>query len=257
MERTDNGNKHIISAYVGSQDVDYNGVIRPSRMIAMLQEAGDSHLRSYGIDYQTMVNEDRQAFVVTRMTIEMYRDIRQYTDIAVRTWFDEGKSVNFPRSYDVVADGEVVAKAYSNWGLIDLENGRFVRFKDHVYSNGPFEPNAVLEMPERFRISKELELEYDHSFTVRHAQIDMNNHMNNVMYIDPMWNAIPDAGSYSIASLSIRFIHETLLGEEVEVYRSAIIEEDGRKVIYFRLISGETVRAEGRWTLRSNNNSVK
>lgn len=250
MARTDNGIKHMMDFYVGSQDVDYNGVIRPARLIAMLQEAGDSHYRTYGLDYQTMVNVDRQAFVVTRMTVECYEDITQYNKITIRTWFDVGKSVNFPRSYDIIIDDRIVAKAYSNWGLIDLDKGGFVKFKDHVYSRGPFEPNVELEMPERFRIPKELELHYDHSFTVRHAMIDMNHHMNNVMYVDPMWNAVPDAGNYSIASVSIRFIHETLLGEDVEVHRSDIVEEDGRKVIYFRLISGDTIRTEGRWTLR-------
>ena len=104
-------------------------------------------------------------------------------------------------------------------------------------------------MSERFRIPKDLDMVLDHNFTVRHSQIDMNNHMNNVMYIDPMWDAIPHAGDYVINSLSIRFFHETLLGEEVSVYRSDFVEEDGRKVIYFRLVSGGTTRTEGRWTV--------
>lgn len=249
MCNLEDGIKHVLNVRVGSQDVDGSGRVRPERIVAMLQEVGDSHLRSYGTDYKTMHDVDKKAFVVSRMTVEFYDDINEYDELKVRTWLTEGKTVNFPRNYDAVCGDKVVLKAYSNWGLIDLESGKFIKFKDHDYANGPFEPAVELEMSERFRIPKDLDMVLDHNFTVRHSQIDMNNHMNNVMYIDPMWDAIPNAGDYVINSLSIRFFHETLLGEEVSVYRSDFVEEDGRKVIYFRLVSGDTVRTEGRWTV--------
>lgn len=250
MYNIEDGIKHIREFTVGSQDVDGSGRIRPSRLAAYLQEAGDSHLRSYGVDYKTMHDEGHQAFIVSRFTVEYITDVMQYDNIKVRTWFDEGKGVNYPRSYDALVDGKPAVRAYSNWGLIDLESGRFVRFSDHIYSNGPFEPNVELEMPERFRIPKELELEPVFSFDVRHSMTDMNNHMNNVMYIDPMWDAIPDVESRRIGSFSIRFVHESLLGDRLTVLRSELISEDGRDVIYFRIVSGDEIRAEGRWTVR-------
>lgn len=250
MYNMEDGIKHIRNFEVGSQDVDGSGRIRPSRLAAYLQEAGDSHLRTFGVDYKTMHDEGHQAFIVSRFTVELIRDVVQYDKLKVRTWFDEGKGVNYPRSYDVLVDGETVARAYSNWGLIDLESGRFVKFKDHIYSRGPFEPNVELEMPERFRIPKELDFEEVFSFDVRHSMTDMNNHMNNVMYIDPMWDAIPDAGGVRIGSFSIRFVHESLLGEVLTVHRSTFTEENGRRTIYFKITGGDSIRAEGRWTVR-------
>lgn len=247
MYNLEDGLKHICTYRVGSQDTTGDGYIRPERLIALLQETGDSHLRTFGKDYMTMHNEEHLAFVITRMTIEFLGDIRIYDEIKIRTWFDKAKSVNFPRCFDAFVGDKLVLRAYSNWGLIDLDKNRFVKFQDFVYSKGPFEPLLELGIPERFKIPSDVELVYDHSFAVRFSMTDANRHMNNVMYVDPMWDAIPNIENLIVEAISIRYIHETLCGEEMNVYRSDIIEENGDKVIYFRLISNDVIRAEGRW----------
>ena len=85
MYNIEDGVKHIREFTVGSQDVDGSGRIRPSRLAAYLQEAGDSHLRSYGVDYKTMHDEGHQAFIVSRFTVEYITDVMQYDKIKVRT----------------------------------------------------------------------------------------------------------------------------------------------------------------------------
>lgn len=249
MYNLEDGLKHVCTYRVGSQDTTGDGYIRPERLIALLQETGDSHLRTFGKDYMTMHDVEHLAFVITRMTVEFLDDIRVYDELRIRTWFDKAKSVNFPRCFDAFVGDKLVLRAYSNWGLIDLDKNRFVKFQDFVYSEGPFEPLIELSIPERFKIPADVELTYNHCFTVRFSMTDANKHMNNVMYIDPMWDSIPGVENFLIESLSVRYIHETLRGEEMMVYRSDIILEDEDKVIYFRLVSNDVVRAEGRWVV--------
>jgi medium-chain acyl-[acyl-carrier-protein] hydrolase len=209
---------------VRSYEVDIRNILRPTPLIQYMQETADHQMRDLDVDYIDLWNKGRKAFVVSRMSIEVYEKIPKYTRLTARTWCTGGRAANFPRAYEIEADGKIAARAMSNWALVNVDTGRLIRYNEYDMSNYPMDEEPELQIPLRFMMPKDLGFEVVEECRVANSMIDMNMHMNNAIYSQKLYDNIPDAGKYLITSINQRFVHEAPFGSEMKIFSSGIVD---------------------------------
>ena len=216
---------------VNSHDCDLNGVLSPSGTLRYLQEIANLHTENAGCGYDRLIADGR-AFVLSRVAVDVHRPIRAYEKVIARTWPCESRGVTFFRSTQLLANGEPAAELTSIWALLHIADKSIVRVKDADY--GLIEGEALeLSAPLKFRIPQELPLAEAGRYKVGYSVCDRNMHMNNTRYPDMLCDFIPPLVGQRLSELSISFLAESHLGEELQVFAA---RDGGSGAYYFRTV---------------------
>ena len=111
---------------IESYDVQPNGCMRQSAIFRLCQKVAGDDLDKFGGSFENLVAHG-MTFVITKMEITYFADIKTYDEIEIVTHPRGVKGPSFIRDYDILKNGERVAYASSYWVLIDIEKRRFCR----------------------------------------------------------------------------------------------------------------------------------
>ena len=183
----------------------------------LLQEAAGNHARSLGYGVEQL-HARGLTWVLNRIDITIARLPRHGETITVTTWPSAGERLYVVRDFRISrSDGEVLAQAASRWLLLDLGRRRPVspernNIRVPVCATQPpaphrfSEPIAPADMPEQ-----------SWRYSVTPADLDLNNHVNNVRYME--WALAPVPGSKqtgcTLCALRIQYQAETGAGDEI------------------------------------------
>lgn len=240
-----------IKNHVRQSEVDTKNRMRPAIIIELMQEAAAQHCFSLGKDAWQMIEEDHRTWIISRMNMEIVKQIPMYTDIDVRTGRNEGKAATFPRSYDIRSNGEILAKGFGQWACVDVDNGSLVKFNDFYEGNSNFGLERIeMSLPDKFRVSPDLVFNKVSELEVTRHMTDVNGHVNNAKYVDPLWDALPLFDDYNVTGFSIYYKHECKLGETLDITMSEPERISANKVEIFQKVDvcGEN-RLQAKWIL--------
>ena len=227
---------------VNTHDTDFNGELRPGRLLAYMQESANLQLQ----EMHPSNDELRQrglAFILSRIAINQYRPIFACNKIEVRTWACESKGLLTSRSYQVLLDGEIAAEALSVWGLLDINSKKPVKISELGSDYSP-EKQLELDLPRRFVIPADAQLHLVGEHTVSYSETDRNLHMNNTCYPDMFCDYL-DLISSRPASVLINYNTEAPKGCTLKIY---LAEYDG--CYFFRSVRPDgKINAEARFIL--------
>lgn len=208
-------------------EVDMFRLLRLSALMKLHQEVGELHLHEFGTDSNRMRDEQKLAFIFTKVAIKVHRMPLMEEKIRVRTWCSSLKGVRFTRNYAVLTpDDEVLTEAKGEVTTINLETRRIVR---------PREINGL----ENFLYNEELEnsCEYPEKLSfpeceakcfsrlARFSDIDFNGHVNNTVYADIVTDCLPISVSEKpLKGFTVNYVNELLMGEELKI---SAAEHDG------------------------------
>ena len=212
---------------VRSYEVDERKYLYPWTVMRYLQEAADHQMRDEDVEYSKLLFEKHIAFVVSRISIEIYGAPHKYSTIRSRSWTIPGHGANFPRGYDLYKGDELLAKALSSWALVDTENGKLIRYKDYDMSGYSSDAEPELEIPHRFKLPNPESFEKVAEQTVLPSWCDINHHINNTVYSRILYDMIPNVQDEIITSMNIYYKHEAKLGKDFVVYRSPRMSAEG------------------------------
>lgn len=234
--------------YVSSHDVDVNNHIKPSSLQRFMMEAAMNQMKDRKPTYGELFLKN-QALILTRVTIEVFQQIEQYTEIEVQTWNCPAKGVTFVRCFEVYCEGQLMARAQTVWGVTNPQTGKLWKSGDVDFSNYESEEELDMTMPTRFRFPKDLEFVPVGSKRVRYGEVDMNMHMNNTYYVDVLWDYIPEILSKEVTSISLRYHAEAPLGSELEIAMAKLAEpvpqdEDAEDMYCFKSTVGGELNIE-------------
>lgn len=208
---------------VSSHDVDINNYIKPSLLQRYMIETADHQMRDRRPTYYELFM-DGKAFILTRISIEVYGQIRKYDKLDVQTWRCPEKGATFTRCFAVMRSEEVMAKGYSVWAVVNHRTGKLCKASEVDLSSYEIEEPHPMNIPNRFRLPKELDFEKVGEKTVLYSDVDINLHMNNTMYPDMLWNLIPGIRDKAVTSVNLRFQKEAPLGADIEIYMAKMPE---------------------------------
>ena len=210
-------------------DTDANREMRPSEVLAYMQECANHQFRTHAKTLDRMRDEDGVGFILSRIAIDFLAPIRAYEQIEVRTATCEGRALCFPRRFEILRDGEVVARAMSHWAMVNVRDRSLLRVADAPLSFGD-EPEIEVSAPIRFRAPRELVFEQVGERRIGYADLDYNMHMNNTKYPDTVCDFLPDPLGVRVTGMSLAYHREAAYGDLLAVERAT----DGEGNFYIR-----------------------
>jgi len=125
------------------------------------------------------------------------------------------------------ADGSPCVKTWSIGGFVSFESGRLARLPKQEADKLRLDPKIDMEYLDRHIVLPEISFHPLPEFPVRRGDIDFNDHMNNVRYMEAALELLPDG--YPITGFRIEFKNSAKLGDIL--YPSLTETEDAAYVL--------------------------
>ncbi len=221
-----------------------------------MEEAAALHAAELGFSVEELARRGL-AWALTRMWIEFdeWPDLggevlndEESTWVRVVTWPVSAERLQYRRDFLLTWRGRTVARAVTDWVVLNLESRRAERLPEFITALRPENPERVMEVGGP-RLPGQESAPVLASFAVRRSDIDRNNHVNNACFAEWTAESAPDGigGSRRLKSLQMLFRAEGLYGDTV-VVRGGNDTEGGFLHGLFRLSDGrELVRARSVW----------
>jgi acyl-ACP thioesterase len=204
-------------------DLDCRGRLKFSALLRMVHIAADVNATELGVGF-TDLNPLGISFVLQRFSAAAFRLPVYGEEIRLRTWPADIVRGTFIRKGDMYAtDGKKLMEWASLWLLFDI-NARKIRKPSALPSPliglgalGTTTEPAKIEIPPDWpQWGDELST---HTHTVRYADTDTNNHMNNAIYGDVVGNAAypTNTAPPPWQSLHINYQAEARPDEEIKI----------------------------------------
>ena len=216
---------HIENYRTRWHDTDADRIIRPSQLMVYLQETANLHMIAAGQSLDELRDTQNLAFILTRMSLEIFSHVGAHEHIRVRTWITYGKGCNYPRYFVMERpDGTIVAQACSHWVLLDLNTHLPCRADAYRYNYDPEEPLDLVP-PRRFVMPDEMICVGERKIV--YSDLDYNGHMNNTRYPDMVCDFLPDGTVPLIRAMHFNYVKEGSAGATLRVMRGQRTGEDG------------------------------
>ena len=174
--------------------------------------------------YTSNINGEDRATKINAFTIT---GIKYGDKIHIKTWSRGAVLASCFRDFEVYnRNNELCAIATSKWTAIHLEKG-LIRMNDDIIGKYDTEDKKVFD---DFNFSKIKEPEnslLSYEYTVQRRDIDINNHMHNLYYLDLAYEALPKDvyENYSFDNVEIMYKSGAYLGDKLKCFYKEIDNE--------------------------------
>jgi medium-chain acyl-[acyl-carrier-protein] hydrolase len=203
---------HIIRNY----EAGPNGRLAPYHLANYFNEAAGIHAEKLGWGIDSM-QEDGETWVMTRFYLNINRLPAAGEKVVVRTRPSGADRVQAYRDFDMATpDGEILVLGTSAWVIIKLNVRRPVPTPQKIQELGEQFGSRWLKLPDqKLRLPSKSGAEF--GFKVRKTDLDINNHVNNAVYIGWVTESVPENiyEKSELRELDVVFRAEAFYGDEV------------------------------------------
>lgn len=187
-------------------------------ILAILEDVACIHsdIAGYGI---TNINETRVTWLLLEWKVQIIKRPKYGEKVIAKTWSKESKKCYTFRDFEVCDEkGNTIIIASSKWVLMDVDKGKIKTIDDELIKH--YEPEINLKSFEDEGFEKNREPEQSEITTVykvKKNDIDVNNHMHNINYIDLANEILPEyvCEKGELNYIRITYKKEIKLGETV------------------------------------------
>ncbi len=211
----DNTWKHKEIYPVRAFELDRSNSAPLQTLCNYMEDAAGKHADKLGLSIDRMQSLGL-TWVMARLQIELFRQPAEGENVRLATWPVEMQRLQFRRDFLLEDDaGQPIAKAISQWVIVNMQTRRVERIPDFVSNHRPEDPEKVMEECD-WRMAPQAESPVRGLFRVRLSDIDRNRHVNNVRLIDWVIESAPPAlEGGQLRRLELVFRTEGLYGDTV------------------------------------------
>lgn len=210
------------------------------------QEMGGSHAAAKGLSIETLRAEKNWTWVITRNRIRFYNIPHWNSEVKLETWTHEGYRLNCPRIIKGYVKDELCFEAITHWVLLDLGRKRPIRPSDIVGMLPPPEAEerkwdpALDKLPKWEEVEK-IELLERYSPIPHYYDVDLNKHINNVVYIRWIMESLSDnfIDTHSPRLFDVQWISQSYESDRLYVETAIMDNEDGKIRMIHRIMRQE------------------
>jgi acyl-ACP thioesterase len=219
-------------------------------MFSFMQESAGRHADALGVSIHHLHSEN-YTWLLSRLKIKIYSYPGWNSRIRIRTWPSGTRRLFALRDFELAGDDDhVVAAAVSAWLVLDIQKRRPVRISPFAERLKPIEGDHILpDSLDKLPVADDCE--HEKNFIVRHRDLDINQHVNNVSFVEWVLESVPPVVPKTSvpAELEINFLAEAFYEDRI---RAACQGRDSRNTIFhhslFRQQDGrELARARTIW----------
>lgn len=174
------------------EDYNKDSTLKLSAILKILENAGNCHSDSVG-DSVIAGSNNGKAWVLTDWKLEIISYPVYGNKIKTQTWSQEVKSpFCVMRDFLLYADGELCVKGTTQWVLFDLNTGKISRVEPDLINKYLPESKKVFEETRLSKIIEPQDFAIEKEITLRRCDIDFNEHVHNICYLDFAAEALPE-----------------------------------------------------------------
>lgn len=210
--------KHKEQFTVRSYEVDPSGTVPLPKIADYFQEAAGKNAHDLHLDISDL-QEKGSTWVLFRLHIKISSFPERWQKIIVNTWPSSGDGIRAFRDYELVdKSGRQMGAGVSQWMVLNIKNRRPMRMPKEVMELGlNVEKHPLPVDKEPFK--KIEEPDYKTVREVSRYDLDMNNHVNNVKYIEWMTGFLPESAvnNKKCIEIKLQYHRETSAGSTISI----------------------------------------
>lgn len=212
----------IIDAYL----TDFRGKATLPMIGGFMLQCATKHAEERGFGY-TYMTDRKRAWVLSRMAIELYEYPKNDSIFVVNTWVADVNRLFTERRFSFENEiGEEIGFARSLWASIDLETRKPTSILDleDLVSFVNKEKECPIENLNKISPLTTEEAYKTATFEVKYSDIDINQHLNSMKYIEHLIDAfnIDLFREKDIKRFEINYISEGRYGETIDINQKEI-----------------------------------
>ena len=195
---------------IRASEVDFQQKATLPAICDLLQEVAGNHAQKLNFDI-TDLQEEKLTWVLHRLfiKIERYPDWRE--TITIETWPSSGDGLRAYRDF-LIKDTEdkIIGRCLSYWLMMNIESRRPTRIPKEILEMAPINIDHVLTV-NKANFAEIQNPDNKISYEVRKTDLDLNQHVNNVRYVEWALSCLPEKSN--IRELDIQFLAESVAGD--------------------------------------------
>jgi len=193
----------------------------------MLQDTAAEHATLLNLGYKALIEHDF-AWVLSWVKVEIAESPKFAEELRIKTWPKKKYKLYSLRDFFIYnKDDQIIIRASTAWLPINMKSKRIIDTSALPASiNYMEEETAINELPSK--VTEPGNREFILSKKMRYADIDLNQHVNNIRYIELIMDSFSKE-QYQRSRLkfiTVNFISESKYSDEIEVYKSKDSAED-------------------------------
>ncbi|MCR4580012.1 MAG: hypothetical protein K5681_06680 [Treponema sp.] len=217
------------------EDFAADGTLQLGAIMKILENSGNKHSDMAG-DNILKGSSSGIAWIMTDWMLDISSYPKYGDKLSASTWSETVKQpLACMRDFELYSNGKSVVRGLTKWVLVDLKSGRPLRVSPELIEKYQPEDKALFEdskmpkiaMPAAEDFTKETKI------TLRRGDIDFNNHVHNLTYLDFALEALP-AAIYEEKKTSfskVRIAYKTGI-KAGEAITCRYAEMDGKHIVY-------------------------
>ncbi len=212
---------------VHSYEVGPHGHASIQTLCNYFQEAAGNHAEALGVSRDAMLTRGT-AWVLMRLRMQVDHYPAWKDTVQLETWPSGIDGLFATREFVLRdAEGTALGCGTSAWAVIDVARRRPTRVPDDLYAIEPPDRARPLAFASR-RVPALERVDHARRFDVRFSDLDLNEHVNNVRYVEWAIEALPEAtltAQYPV-EVDIAFRAETTFGARIVTEAQQIPEAE-------------------------------
>jgi acyl-ACP thioesterase len=198
---------------IRSSEVSPEGKAKLQSICDLLQETAGNHALELNFDV-SQLRQKNLTWMLHRLHVKMNSFPEWRDHISIKTWPSSGDTLRAYRDFLIEdSEGNNLGRCLSYWLMINTDTKKPIRMPEEVLRMAPSNSKHVLEIKKN-RIEVNQKIEGSKTFKVRRSDLDVNQHVNNVKYIEWALEALPS--DKWVNEIDIEFRAECTEHEEVK-----------------------------------------
>ena len=128
------------------------------------------------------------------------------TEVTVKTWPRKFEKVSSWRDFEVYDEkNNLIVLATTEWVLINIENMGIAKITEDMKEGYGLVNKSAFEEDVKAKMQEDSESNLAYEYKVRRSDIDSNGHVNNVVYVDLAYNAMPEEIALDFQNVEIYY----------------------------------------------------
>ena len=217
---------------IGIREINLKNQLSNYGILAFLEDIATSHSNTVGYGVKD-VPIKKGAWLLMDWQLEVKNRPAFDETITVKTYAVSSNKPSYHsyRNFELYdKNNNLIATATSKWLFYNFEQRKIVKLDEEMLKL--FEPEGDLKKVEEkiTKLKEPTSYEKMIEYQVRRENIDVNKHMNNLVYLKLANEILPDEVYFGneLNNLRINYKHQIRLGETVKIYYTM---EDNKHII--------------------------
>ena len=214
---------------VGNRDVGNNNRATNKAILKYLENIACSHSDMVGYGMNT-IEKTNVVWILLDWKFQVIDRPTYGQTIKVKTWSRKMERSYAYRDFEVYDENErILARATTKWVFLDAGTRKIQRIPEEISLKYQQETQKHVFEEEIEKIHEPEDENTSIQVKIRRTDIDINNHVNNLNYLDLAYEVLPeDIYSSNLKNVRITYKHQTEPGEIVDV---AYVKRENKNVI--------------------------